>query len=250
MLQDLVSQVIGVNKNKIVCKTRRLGGAFGGKERRAMLIALPAALAAYQLKKPVRCILDRDVDTMITGQRHPFLTRYKAAYSEEGKITAFEANIYANGGSTMDLSEKVSFETANIFDRPRFFQVLEKAMMHIHNCYNIANGRVNGYVCKTNLPSSTSFYGFGAPEGMFVAENIIREVAEKLEMDVTDVAKINLIKDGDATMYGQTVEGCTVESCLDECMERSSHEMKKKEIEDFNKYVAKSVRKYGYNLFV
>ena len=31
-----------------------MGGGFGGKETRAVLLALPAAIAAYKLQRPVR----------------------------------------------------------------------------------------------------------------------------------------------------------------------------------------------------
>lgn len=54
-----------------------MGGGFGGKESRAPIIALPAALAAHRLQRPIRCMLDRDEDMMITGTRHPFLGHYK-----------------------------------------------------------------------------------------------------------------------------------------------------------------------------
>lgn len=63
--------------NKVVCKTKRLGGGFGGKETRSGFIAAAASVPAYLLGQPVRITLDRDIDMMITGQRHAFLGKYK-----------------------------------------------------------------------------------------------------------------------------------------------------------------------------
>lgn len=60
-------------------------------------------------------------------------------------------------------------------------------MFHFENAYRIPVSEVCGYTCKTNLPSNTAFRGFGGPQGMFVAENIIRHVAEYLELDVVKV---------------------------------------------------------------
>lgn len=60
------------------------------------------------LQKPVRCMLDRDEDMMITGTRHPFLFKYKVGFSNEGLIKALEVNIYANVGCSWDLSGPVS----------------------------------------------------------------------------------------------------------------------------------------------
>ena len=44
------------------------------------------------------------------------------------------------------------------------------------------NYRVKGYLCKTNIPSNTAFRGFGAPQGMFVMETAISDVALKLNI--------------------------------------------------------------------
>lgn len=34
--------------NRVVCKTKRLGGAFGGKETKGFMIAVPCALGAMK----------------------------------------------------------------------------------------------------------------------------------------------------------------------------------------------------------
>lgn len=60
-------------------------------------------------------------------------------------------------------------------------------MFHFENAYKIPVVEVYGYVCKTNLPSNTAFRGFGGPQGMFVAENIIQQIADYLKLDVAKV---------------------------------------------------------------
>ena len=55
-------------------------------------------------------------------------------------------------------------------------------MYSISNAYKIPNFRVQGQVCKTNIPSNTAFRGFGGPQGMFVIESIISQVSTKLNM--------------------------------------------------------------------
>ena len=51
---------------------------------------------------------------------------------------------------------------------------------------------MKGMMCRTNLPSNTAFRGFGGPQGMLMMENIICEIAEKLNMDPTKVQFIHL----------------------------------------------------------
>ncbi|KAM8705161.1 hypothetical protein ACLKA7_009592 [Drosophila subpalustris] len=217
-VQKLVSHVISVPAHRVVCRAKRLGGGFGGKESRGISVALPAALAAHRLRRPVRCMLDRDEDMLITGTRHPFLFKYKVGFTREGLITACDIECYNNAGWSMDLS----------------FSVLERAMSHFENCYRIPNVRVAGWVCKTNLPSNTAFRGFGGPQGMFAGEHIIRDVARVVGRDVLDVMQLNFYKTGDYTHYNQQLERFPLERCFTDCINQSHYHKKKAEIVRFN----------------
>lgn len=85
-----------------------MGGGFGGKESRGMLVALPVAFAAHRMNRPIRCMLDRDEDMMISGTRHPFLFKYKVSFNNDGKITGCFIRIYNNAGYSHDLSHAVN----------------------------------------------------------------------------------------------------------------------------------------------
>lgn len=107
-VQKMVGHMLEIPAARIVTKTKRLGGGFGGKESRGSILALPIALAAYRLGRPVRCMLDRDEDMGITGTRHPFLFKYKIGCLKSGKILGCDIEIYNNAGFSMDLSFSVS----------------------------------------------------------------------------------------------------------------------------------------------
>lgn len=66
--------------SKVVCKTKRIGGGFGGKETRAAMFSAAASVPSFLLNRPVKITLDRDTDMMITGQRHSFLGKYKVLF--------------------------------------------------------------------------------------------------------------------------------------------------------------------------
>lgn len=218
-LQHLAAHVIGIPASRIVTKVKRIGGGFGGKETRGILVALPVALAAYRLGRPVRLMLDRDEDMAITGTRHPFYFKYKAAATNEGKITGCDIEIYNNGGYSYDLSTSV----------------LERAMFHFENAYRIPNVRVQGWVCRTNIPSNTAFRGFGGPQGMFAGEHIIRDVAKVVNKTDVEICEMNLYQDGDRTHYNQELVNCNVKRCWTECLNQSNYHERKQEIEAFNK---------------
>lgn len=63
-------------------------------------------------------------------------------------------------------------------------------MFHMDNTYNVANVRVRGFVCRTNLPSNTAFRGFGGPQAMMVAENWITDVAHSLGKPAEEVGSL------------------------------------------------------------
>lgn len=91
--QIIGASVLGIAANKIVCKVKRLGGGFGGKETRSIPLTLALMVGAYHLKRPIRCMLDRDEDIIISGQRHPFLGKWKVGVNDDGKIQALDLRV-------------------------------------------------------------------------------------------------------------------------------------------------------------
>ena len=218
-VQKLIAKLLDLPSNKITVRVQRLGGGFGGKDTRPAMIALPVALAAHKLRKPVRCMLDRSEDMMITGSRHPFLHKYKIGFDKNGLIKVVQVDMFINGGCTLDMSGPI----------------LMQGMFHFENSYRIPNCRVTGYVCKTNLPSNVAFRGFGRPQGMFLAENMIRNVAEFLNRDVKDLMELNFYKEGDITHYNQILNHCTLDRCWKQCLHSSEYEKREAQIRIFNK---------------
>lgn len=113
--------------------------------------------------------------------------------------------------------------------------MVERAMFHFENSYYIPNCEVTGHVCRTNLPSNTAFRGFGGPQGMFGAENMIRDIAQSLNKSAEEIAKLNLYQENLTTHYGQALTHCTLQRCWDECVEKSNLAQRKIDIENFNK---------------
>ena len=58
----------------------------------------------FRLDRPVRCALERYDDMVTSGMRHPFLSHYKVAFDKQGHIQAYKADLFSNGGHTLDLS--------------------------------------------------------------------------------------------------------------------------------------------------
>jgi xanthine dehydrogenase large subunit len=188
--QDIVARVLGLPWHQVTVQCLRMGGAFGGKEVQANPWAAVAALGAWKTRRPVRVRLPRLLDMALTGKRHPFLARYKAGFTPEGKLTGVCIQLYSDGGWSLDLS----------------LPVLSRAMFHTDNAYLLPATEITGYVCKTHKTSQTAFRGFGGPQGMIVIEEIMDQAARRLNLAPDVVRERNFYREGDTTHYGQLVK--------------------------------------------
>jgi len=209
--QAYIAQVCNVPANRVVARVKRLGGGFGGKETRSIQLACICAIAAKKLKRPVRYMLNRDEDMMISGQRHPFLSRWKVGVNNDGKIVALDADVFCNGGWTQDLSAAVC----------------DRALTHIDNCYMIPNIDVRGRICKTNTMSNTAFRGFGGPQGMFICESYMEEVADNIGMSVDKLREVNMYKEGERTHFNQELKDWHVPLLVDAVKKEAEYEKRR-----------------------
>lgn len=229
-VQKTASRVLGVGMNQVEVDVARLGGGFGGKEDQASTYGAMAALVAFVLKRPAKCILHRMEDMRMTGKRNPYSSDFKIGLDEQYNILAYEATFYQNGGAAADLSPAI----------------LERTLFHSTNSYHIPNVTAIANSCKTNLPPNTAFRGFGGPQGMFVIEAAIDFAAKQLNISPTIIQQKNLLKDGDEFPYGQIVGECEAANCWNELAANNQLEKLQADITSFN--ANNKLVKRGYSL--
>ena len=88
-----LATALGMPEDKIVMRTYRLGGGFG--RRLNGDYAVPAALAAKALGKPVKMVLTREDDTRMDSVRSPSVQRLRLAADADGKVTGMEQHVAA-----------------------------------------------------------------------------------------------------------------------------------------------------------
>ena len=220
-IQQVVAEALNLGFHQVVAVCKRMGGGFGGKETQAAIPAVMASLVAYHLKRPARMVFTKDDDMKTTGKRHPFLIRYKSAFTSEGRITGLEVKLFSNGGAYADLSTAI----------------MERAMLHSDNAYFIPNVLIKGQVCRTNLPPNTALRGFGGPQGMANIENIMQEIAITLGKDAFEVRRLNCYGkyEQNVTPYGQKVHAHCLPEMMDRLAEKTDYQKKLSAIEAFNK---------------
>ena len=189
-VQRAIAKVTGLQMHQIEVDVQRLGGGFGGKEDQANVWAALCAVGTQLSQRPVKFALSRLEDMRMTGKRHPYSADYKIGLDKDLKILAYEATFYQNAGAAADLSPAV----------------LERTLFHCTNSYFIPNVNAIAYSCRTNLPPNTAFRGFGGPQGVFVIEAAIANVAQQLGIPAHIIQHKNLIKTGDSFSFGQLAE--------------------------------------------
>ncbi|XP_071832343.1 xanthine dehydrogenase/oxidase-like isoform X2 [Apostichopus japonicus] len=215
-----IAGVLGVKRHKIICRCKRLGGGFGGKETKAGMFASAVAVAAKKVKRPVRYTLDRDEDMRSSGTRSAFIGKYKVGCTKEGRILGLDLTLAVNSGNTIDLSAAVC----------------DYAMMALDNAYKIPNVRALGYVCKTNIPSCTAMRGFGVPQGLFITETWLSDIATTCNITQRKVREINFLQPPrDKSLMNQCLKDWNIPRCWDLCLQKSCFNTRRHQVDKFNK---------------
>lgn len=217
--QHVVAHGLGLPDSYVVCQVKRMGGGFGGKESQAAPFAAMAALAAQKLNRPVRLVLTKDDDMVMTGKRNPFENDYQVGFDKDGVIQSLNVELYSDSGAYADLSTSI----------------MERAMLHSDNAYYIENINVVGQVCKTHHHPHTAFRGFGGPKGVATIEIIMEKIAHHLGLDPLEVRKRNLYRDGrDVTHYLQKFKNNCLPRLFETIEQKVDYKRKREAIEAFN----------------
>ncbi len=220
-VQAVVGHVLDLPRNKITVQSPRMGGAFGGKETQGNGWAAIVALAAMKTRRPVRVQLDRDLDMMLTGKRHPFYGRFEVGFDGDGRLTAARVFLVSDGGWALDLSESIN----------------DRGLFHLDNAYYIPAVDFQGRVAKTNVTSHTAFRGFGGPQGMVVIEEVLDRVARYLDLPPELVRERNLYRgkgESNTTHYGQALDDERLPAIWSRLLATSRFAERRRAIADFN----------------
>ena len=219
-VQHLVAAAIGKESKDVVVECRRMGGAFGGKESQAALIACIAGLMAQKTGKSCKLRLDRDDDMIMTGKRHDFAIDYEVGFDDNGRIEGIEFMFASRCGMSADLSGAIN----------------DRTMFHCDNAYFLENATIVSHRCKTNTVSNTAFRGFGGPQGMFGIECVVDDIARHLKKDPLDVRRENFygIGERDTTHYMQTIDDNVIHDIVDDLEKSSDYRSRVDEIRRFN----------------
>jgi CO/xanthine dehydrogenase Mo-binding subunit len=210
-----IAAMLQLPEEHVVIRYAAIGGAFGGREDLSIQHLL--ALAAWKLRRPVAMIWSREESIIAHHKRHPMRIKTRWGATREGKITAIETEIVADGGAYASTSVEVT-KVASIF---------------ANGCYDVENIATDGYAVYTNNVPCGAFRGFGAPQAQFAAETMVNRLAEAVDLDVVDIRRSNLYREGslEATQH-PLPHGVSIREVLDACVEESHRRRGRTSFED------------------
>ncbi len=184
------------------------GGGFGGKEEFPSGVALHAALLALKAGRPVKLVYERAEDMVATTKRHPSHVRHRTGVDRDGRLLAQDIEVVLDGGAYVTLSPVV----------------LSRSIIHAAGPYACDHVRIRGRAMLTNSPPFGAFRGFGAPQSQFACERHMDRVAAALNMDPIELRRRNVLRPGQTTATGQTIDdGADREEVMDRALELSEY---------------------------
>jgi CO/xanthine dehydrogenase Mo-binding subunit len=192
--QKQISHALGIPAEQVRVIYPAIGGAFGGREDMSVQITLALAvwrLAQRGVTRPIKTIWSREESIVGHGKRHAMkiVTRWGA--KRDGKLTAVEVNVIADGGAYMYTSNKVLGNTTLTCTGP----------------YDIPNVAVDTMAVYTNNLPGAAFRGFGGPQGHFAAESQMDKLAEALGIDPVELRLRNVLTGEKLLTVGTPIPG-------------------------------------------
>jgi xanthine dehydrogenase YagR molybdenum-binding subunit len=168
---------LGIPQANVRVITHYMGGGFGSKMAPDAQ-GLICARLAKETKAPVKLMLDRKEEHLATGNRPSASARVKAGVAADGTLTAFEGESWGTGGAG----------AAAGFPLPYIYQFPNRRRTHKDVFINTGQQR------PMRAP--------GHPQGCFVTEVMMEELADRVKMDPIEFRIKNLPPEAPNAMWG------------------------------------------------
>ncbi len=181
--RQVCANVLAMDVSKICVTQSEMGGGFGGKNY--CYIEPVAITLSRKSSSPVKIVLSRSEVFRGTGPVSGTNTWFKMGCTKDGKMTAAEADLV--------------YETG-----PFAGSMFANAPMAGFTRYDLENVKAVGQEVVTNRPKVAAFRAPCVPPTVFGVEQVVDEMARKIEMDPIDFRLKNAAEEGYTTVFGQT----------------------------------------------
>jgi aldehyde oxidoreductase len=219
-----IAKLLGIPAEAVRIIPTAVGGGFGTKLDLSVQPFL--ALAAWQLRRPVRMVYSRIESMMCTTKRHPARMRCRAGATRDGKLLAldfaadFNTGAYSSWGPT----------------------VAARVPVHASGPYAVPHYRALTRAIHTNIVPAGAFRGFGVPQMAIAQEQLYDDLANQLGIDPLEFRILNALDNQTPTVTGQVMgEGVGIGACFEAL--RPKWQVARAEVVDFNAKSNGSIRR-------
>lgn len=192
-----LADVTGLPLDKIRVIQTVVGGAFGGKID--VTIECASCLMTLKTGRPVKMLLDSEEVFSSTTKRHTMKIRHRLGARKDGRITALDMDILADGGAYNSYS----------------LIVAGRCVVHAALPYDIPNVRAHIRTAFTNNMTAGAMRSFGIVKLAFATESQINKLADQLGMSPIEIRRINAVESGTKTVTGQILHAVGFKKTLD-----------------------------------
>lgn len=188
-----VAKLFGRSMASVRVTGATLGGGFGGK---VMVIDPLAAAATLVLRRPVRIELTRLEDFRMTNPAPAAILEVELGATRDGRLRGLRARLrFETGGFSENSVEGIA------------------AILTV-GPYRWDAHEVVAYGVETNRVATGAYRAPGAPQATFALEQLIDELAERLEIDPIELRRRNLVAPDDEMADGTPWGGIGLDECL------------------------------------
>jgi CO/xanthine dehydrogenase Mo-binding subunit len=180
-VREDLSRIFGLSLNQVRVRSPLLGGGYGSKSYTK--VEPLAAIGAWATGQPVKVALNAE-GSILTTRADSADVWVRSGFDSEGRILAREFDITFNTGAYADNGPLV----------------LTKAVNRCYGPYRVPNLRAKGRAVYTNTVPSSSYRGFGAPQGNLAGEMNLDQAAAQLGIDAAELRRRNLVHPGERHM--------------------------------------------------
>ncbi|MCZ7663218.1 MAG: xanthine dehydrogenase family protein molybdopterin-binding subunit [Thermoleophilia bacterium] len=170
-----IAQAVGLPANRLRVVATPLGGGFGGKDD--ITLQAHTVLLALHSGRPVRMVYSREESIRAHPKRHPMEIRLKVGATENGFLTALEAQVLTDAGAYTGRSPVV----------------VTVALHSLSGPYAIPNLKLQGVSLFTNNLVTGACRGYGQPQTTAAREIVLDLLGARLGIDPVRLRKANAV---------------------------------------------------------
>ena len=193
-VRTAVADVLRVPVSKIKVTPMEIGGGFGGKI--PSYLEDITALLSKKAGAPVKQMMTRAEVFEASGPAPGSYIKVKIGAKNDGRLTAVQGAVAMDAGAYPG-------------------SPVMQAMTCAFACYDVANGKVDGYDVVVNKPKTAAYRAPGSPQAAFGVESVMDEMCEQLGLDPIDFRLLNAATEGTRRIEGPVSRRIGFVECLE-----------------------------------